>query len=86
MYDDVDEAFAETKMEILFYKNPPKSRLITIKAGTTGQTKIRGYVNFQLKVKGSLAALKLLLNSGVGAYNSQGMGGVEIVNDKNQTR
>ncbi|HET8572383.1 MAG TPA: CRISPR-associated endoribonuclease Cas6 [Edaphocola sp.] len=78
LYDNVDEAFADAGMEVLFYKNPPKSRLITIKAGTPEETKIKGYVNFQLKVKGSLAALELLLDSGVGTYNSQGMGCVEV--------
>lgn len=79
LYENVEAAFADAGMEVLFYKNPPKSRLITIKAGTTEQTKIRGYVNFQLKVKGSLEALELLLNSGVGVYNSQGMGAVSII-------
>ena len=76
LYDDTEEAFTDASMEVLFYKNPPKSRLITIKADSIAETKIKGYVNFQLRVKGKLEALELLMNSGVGVYNAQGMGGV----------
>lgn len=78
LYDNVDEAFADADMKVLFYKNLPKSRLINIKAGTPEETRIKGYVNFQLKVKGRVEVLELLINSGVGAYNSQGMGCVGI--------
>jgi len=83
LYNDVEDAFADAGMEVLLYKNPPKSRLITIKADSIAETKIKGYMNFQLRVKGKLEALELLMNSGVGVYNAQGMG---IINDKNQTR
>ncbi len=79
LYNDVDAVFADANMEVLYYKNPPKSRLITIKAGTPEETKIKGYVNFLLKVKGRLEALELLMNSGVGVYNSQGMGCVGML-------
>lgn len=66
--------FKDADMKVLFYKNPPRSRLLTIKAGTDAETKIRGFVNFRLKVRGKREALELLLNSGVGIYNAQGMG------------
>ncbi|MGH2644758.1 MAG: CRISPR-associated endoribonuclease Cas6, partial [Chitinophagaceae bacterium] len=79
LYEDSDTAFAEAGMEVLCYKNPPKSRLLTIKADTPEETKIKGYMNFQLKVKGRLEALELLMNSGVGVYNSQGCGCVTCV-------
>ena len=79
LYNDVEVAFADADMEVLFYKNPPKARLITIKADTPEETKIKGYVNFQLKVRGKLEALELLINAGAGVYNSQGMGCVGII-------
>lgn len=68
-------AFVQT----LFLKNPPKSRLITIKANTEAETKIRGFNNFEISVKGKKEAVELLLNSGVGLYNAQGMGCVEAI-------
>jgi len=77
--EQVAIAFADTAMEVIFYTNPPKSRLITIKADTPAETKIRGFVNFGLKVRGEREALELLLNAGVGVYNSLGMGGVEVI-------
>lgn len=61
-----------------FYRNPPKSRLITIKQDTAAETRIRGFQNFRLIVKGKKAAVELLLNSGVGLYNAMGMGCVEV--------
>jgi CRISPR-associated endoribonuclease Cas6 len=61
-------------MHVLYYSNPPKSRLITIKANSDAETRIRGFVNFQLKVRGKKEALELLLNSGAGLYNAMGMG------------
>lgn len=51
-----------------------KSRLITIKAFTPQQTKIRGFVGFRMKVKAPRALLELALNAGMGLYNSQGFG------------
>ncbi|MDE1191534.1 MAG: CRISPR-associated endoribonuclease Cas6 [Arachidicoccus sp.] len=75
LYNDVEDAFADTEMEVLFYKNPPRARLITIKAYTPEETKVKGYVNFQLKIKGKLEALELLINAGVGVYNSTVGGG-----------
>ena len=73
-----ETAFAESAMEVIFYSNPPRSRLITIKADTPAETKIRGFVNFRLRVKGKREALELLLNSGAGVYNSLGMGSLEV--------
>ncbi len=72
--ENADAVFSNAGMEAIFYKNPPKSRLITIKAGTSAETKIRGFVNFRLKVWGKQEALELLLNAGAGVYNSLGMG------------
>jgi CRISPR-associated endoribonuclease Cas6 len=76
---EADNNFAAIQMNIIFYSNPPKSRLITIKAFTAAETKIRGYVNFRLKIHAGKKALELLLNAGAGVYNSLGMGCMEVV-------
>ena len=72
--EKAEEAFQQSVMEVIFFKNPPKSRLITIKSGTPAETKIRGFVNFKLRVRGKKETLALLLDSGVGVYNGLGMG------------
>lgn len=64
-------------MEVVMMKQPPKSRLITIKADTEQETKIRGWMNFELKITGERRFVELLLNAGCGVYNSQGMGMME---------
>ncbi len=57
-------------LEVVFFKNPPKSRLMTVKADTEAETKIRGWMNFGLEVTGEKRFMELLLNAGVGVYNS----------------
>src|SRR5690606_25134670 len=64
-------------LETNFYRNPPRSRLIWIKADTEQETKIRGWLNFSFKVTAEKRFVELLLNSGAGIYNSQGMGCLE---------
>jgi CRISPR-associated endoribonuclease Cas6 len=66
-------------MDTLLQKQSPKSRLITIKADTEQETKIRGWLNFELKVTGEKRFVELLLNAGCGVYNSMGCGCVEVV-------
>lgn len=73
-YDEAEAEKALLLMEIAGYKNPPKSRLITIKADTPQETKIRGWMNFGLQVTGEKRFVEILLNSGAGVYNSMGMG------------
>lgn len=72
--EQTEADFSSAAMEVIFYSNPPKSRLITIKADTAAETKIKGWNNFRLRVSGKKEALELLLNSGMGLYNAQGMG------------
>lgn len=76
VYGDMnaETAFENAAVKVAFYGNPPKSRLIKIKADTRAETQIRGFNNFRLKVHGQSEALELLVNSGVGIYNSLGMG------------
>jgi CRISPR-associated endoribonuclease Cas6 len=69
-----DQDMQDAAIRILYYANPPKSRLVTIKANSDAETRIRGFVNFRLKAHGKKEALELLLNSGVGLYNAMGMG------------
>lgn len=52
----------------------PKSRLITIKEGTTSETKVRGFTQFYVKVDAPVCVVDLMMNAGVGLYNAQGMG------------
>lgn len=78
-YDEETATSALLMAEIIPMKNPPKSRLMTIKAGTAAETKIRGWLNFELKVTGEKRFVKLLWNSGAGVYNSMGCGMVEAI-------
>jgi CRISPR-associated endoribonuclease Cas6 len=57
-----------------------RSRLITIKAFTPEQTQIRGFTKFRMKVKAPKPLLELAMNAGMGLYNAQGMGCVEVIN------
>jgi len=83
LYDDTETAFKDAAMSVVRYPNPPKSRLITIKADTPEETKIRGFMNFRLKVRGRKEALELLLNAGCGLYNAMGCGCVSVEVEKN---
>lgn len=71
--DSLEEDF--NKMELsLLHGEKAKSRLVTIKAGTKEETKIRGMTGFGLKVKAKKKVLELALNAGLGLYCSQGFG------------
>ncbi|MEN2434625.1 CRISPR-associated endoribonuclease Cas6 [Weeksellaceae bacterium A-14] len=84
-YDDATASSALLMVKIIPMKTPFKSRLITIKEGKEEETKIRGWMNLGIKVTAEKRFVELLLNSGLGVYNSQGMGYVEVVNcDENK--
>jgi CRISPR-associated endoribonuclease Cas6 len=55
----------------------PKSALITVKAGTPNQTRVRGYM-CSFKVKAPVEIMKLIYASGIGSMNAIGFGCVEI--------
>jgi len=80
-FDQDTASAAILMMEIIPEQRPFKSRLITIKADTDEETKIRGWMNFELKVTAEKRFMELLLNSGIGLYNAQGMGCVEVLKD-----
>lgn len=69
----------EIKIDVLFNDRAPKQRLITIKAGTDAETRIRGYTQFRLAVTASSEMLELALGAGLGLYNAMGCGCVEII-------
>jgi CRISPR-associated endoribonuclease Cas6 len=69
----------QIQLKILFFRNPPQQRLITIKAGTREETKIRGYKKFRLEITAPKEMLKIALGAGLGLYNAQGMGCMEII-------
>ncbi len=66
-------------LEVEKYENPWRSRLVTIKPNTDAETKIKGYLNFKLKLIAEKRFLDLILNSGLGLYTAQGMGCLETV-------
>lgn len=66
-------------IEIEKYKNPWRSRLVTIKSDTDSETKIQGYLNFKLRLTAERRYLDLILNAGLGLYSAQGMGCLEVV-------
>ena len=78
-YDPATAAGALLMMELIPMKLPFKSRLITIKASTPQETKIRGWLNFELKITGEKKFVEILLNAGAGVYNSMGCGCAEVV-------
>ena len=73
-----ENVFNKLHIEVTQARNN-RSRLITIKANTEQQTRIRGFTHFKLNVCASKQALELMMNAGVGLYNSQGMGCVGIM-------
>jgi len=66
-------------IELLTAPQEIKSRLITIKAFTPQQTRIRGFVNFRIKAKAPKPMLELAMNAGMGLYNAMGCGCVGVV-------
>lgn len=66
------------KIQPVLFSNPLQQRLITIKADTREETKIRGYKKFRLDVSAPKEMLEIALGAGLGLYNAQGMGCVEV--------
>lgn len=83
-YDKATANDALLMMEMISAERPFKSRLVTIKADTEDETKIRGWMSFGLKVTAEKRFVELLLNAGTGVYNAQGMGCVGVIDGKNK--
>ena len=56
-----------------------RSRLIAIKEGTREETKVRGYYKFDFALTGPFAVLEVGVLAGVGRYNAEGFGCVQVV-------
>ncbi len=69
----------KVSVSVRLFPHPPQSRLITIKGGTDSETKIRGYTKFSLEVTAPERMIELALGAGLGLYNAQGMGCMEVV-------
>lgn len=73
-----ENVFSKLQIEVTQAHNT-RSRLITIKANTEQQTRIRGFTHFKLNVQAPKLAIELAMGAGLGLYNSQGMGCVGVV-------
>ncbi len=82
LYDDETAQNALLKIDVEYFQNPYRSRLVTIKADTPEETKLKSYLNFKLKLTGEKRFVDVLLNSGAGVYNAQGMGCLEMMEPK----
>lgn len=51
-----------------------KSRLISIKAGTEEETKVKGFMGFTLELRGTAEVVNMALCGGLGQYNGVGFG------------
>lgn len=78
VFDEETAASAELSLEVDSRASAARSRLITIKANTPQQTKIRGWMDFGLIVSAERRLIEVLMNCGVGVYNSMGCGMVEV--------
>ena len=63
----------------VFFNLPARRRLLTIKAGTAAETKVRGYDKFRLRIHAPADLIAMALNTGIGTHNAMGMGCVEVV-------
>lgn len=79
-YDQATADSALLMAEVIPMNKPFKSRLTTIKSGTKEETKVRGWLYLLLKVTTEKRFVEILLNGGVGIYNSViGGGCVEVI-------
>ena len=69
--------FPASKVDFSFaLESEPKSALITIKAGTLQQTRVKGYM-FRFRMKAPIPLLYIMYESGAGEECSQGFGCIE---------
>jgi CRISPR-associated endoribonuclease Cas6 len=78
--NDPVDIIQNLSVAVKLFPYPPQQRLITIKAGTTAETKVRGYTKFRLEVTAPKEMLELALGAGLGLHNAQGFGCVEALN------
>lgn len=84
-YGEDTANLAKLEIEVERYPNSWRSRLITIKANSPQETRIRGFINFKLKLTAERRFIELILNSGLGLYTAQGMGCLRVVKSNYNT-
>lgn len=80
-YDLETAEQAILSIELEYYQNPFRTRLVHIKSDSQAATKIRGSINYKLKLRAERRFIELLLNAGIGIESAQGMGSLEVVRD-----
>lgn len=78
-YDLETAEQAILSIELEYYQNPFRTRLVHIKSDSQAATKIRGSLNYKLKLRAERRFIELLLNAGIGIESAQGMGSLEVV-------
>ncbi len=73
-------------IELEYYQNPFRMRLVHIKSDSQAATKIRGSLNYKLKLRAERRFIELLLNAGIGIESAQGMGSLEVVEVVNKNK
>jgi CRISPR-associated endoribonuclease Cas6 len=76
--EDTHTAFDGFDLQV-WAADKAQSRLLTVKAGTPAETKIRGFKNFRLQMTAQTKIIELLLNSGAGVYNAMGCGCLALI-------
>lgn len=77
--NEIQKVKQKIRIAVRSFRHSPQQRLIAIKGGTDAETKIRGYMKFQLEVTAPEEMMALALGAGLGLYNAQGMGCVKII-------
>lgn len=73
-YETLEYSAEDCFLEVL---NEPKPVLVTIKAGTMQETRVKGYMT-QFKIKAPIAILQIMYESGAGSLCSQGFGCLKV--------
>lgn len=85
-YDLETAEQAILSIELEYYQNPFRTRLVHIKSDSQAATKIRGSLNYKLKLRAERRFIELLLNAGIGIESAQGMGSLEVVEVVNKNK
>lgn len=76
---EVEELKKAVALKAVYFNNPPRTRLLTFKAGTPAETKVRGYDKFRIQLEAPEAIIAMALDAGIGMHNAMGMGCVQVV-------
>lgn len=80
--DELNKLRENIIIKPILFSHAPRHRLLTIKAGTPEETKVRGYDKFRLNIKAPELIIELAFNAGIGMHNAMGMGCVGLVNNE----